>query len=333
MADDRLTIYDFHKSQNPDGSAAQIVEILAQENPAIQDAPAYPSNAELGHQVTIQRSLPSVATGKINRGITRSKGTTEQATDAIGYWVARSEVDPRIRKVKGDAVYMARRLAERRMFAESMSQTVCNALFYGNTATDESAFDGLSPRMASLNSTSFIDPFVLSMGTVVGGDGCSIYVVDWGKDACHLIYPQKEAGSMGLQIEDLPDRDGEDVDGKSMRVDAEEYHWMTGLAVEDRRHMARLANVDLSDALLAAPTQGWLLDELEKILSYMPPPGNATRVMYGPTFLEPGWRKQARSRANQALTIEDYLNKQTVHVWGVPYRSVRQLSVAEAAVS
>ena len=64
MADDRLTLYDFHKSQDPDGSAAQIVEVLAQENPAIEDAPIYPSNAEVGHRVTIQRSLPTIATAK-----------------------------------------------------------------------------------------------------------------------------------------------------------------------------------------------------------------------------------------------------------------------------
>ena len=333
MADDRLTLYDLTRSQDPDGQAAQIVEVLAQENPAIQDAPIYPSNAELGHQVTIQRNLPTVATAKINKGIARSKGTTEQATDAIGYWAGRSEVDPRIRKLKGDAVYMARRSAEDRMFAEAASQAVCQALYYGNHTSDESSFDGLAPRMNALNTTSFIDPFVLSMGTVTGSDGCSIYVIDWGDRACHLVYPQKYEGGKGLVIEDLPDRDGTDVDGTSMRVDVTEYHWYCGLAIEDRRHMGRLANIDLSDALLAAPTQGWLLDELEKILSYMPAPGGATRVMYGPTLLEPGWRKQARSRSNQALTIQDYLQKQTVHVWGIPFRPVRQLSVAEATVS
>lgn len=333
MADDRLTIYDFHKSKNPDGSPAQIVEILAQENPAIQDAPAYPSNAELGHRVTIQRNLPTVATAKINKGIARSKGTTEQLVDAIGYWAGRSEVDPRIRKLQGDGAYMARRTAEDRMFAEAASQTVCQALFYGNHATDEASFDGFAPRMNALNSTSFIDPFVISKGTVTGADGCSIYVIDWGDRACHLVYPQKYAGGMGLVIEDLPDRDGSDVDGSSMRVDVTEYHWFCGLAVEDRRHMSRLANIDLSDAGLDAPTQGFLLDDLEKLLSFMPAPGNANRVMYGPTFLEPGWRKQARSHANQALTIQDYLQKQTVHVWGVPFRPVRQLSVAEATVS
>jgi hypothetical protein len=336
VADDRLTIYDFNRSKNPDGTQAKIVEVLAQENPAIQDAPAYPSNADIGHRVTIQRNLPAVGTAKINKGITRSKGTTEQIVDAIGYWAARSEVDPRIRKVYGEAAYMSRRMGENRMFAEAFSQATCNALFYGNHATDESSFDGFSPRMGSLNTASFIDPFVLNMAysvSVSGGDGCSIYVIDWGPDACHLIYPKEYSGSMGLVIEDLPDRDGTDVDGTSMRVDVTEFHWFLGLACENRRHMGRLANIDLSDALLASPTQGFLLDELEKVLSYMPDPGGATRVMYGPTFLEPGWRKQARSRANQALTIQDYLGKQIVHLWGIPYRSVRQLSTAESTVS
>lgn len=331
MADDRLTFYDFHTAR--DGSVPTIVEILAQELPAYRDAPIFPSNAEIGHEVVIQRSLPTVTTGRINRGITRSKGTTEVLVDAIGYWVGKSAVDPRIRDTKGEAAYMSRRLAEDRMFAEAVAQAVDQCLWYGRHSTDDSSFDGFMPRMGALNSTSFIDPFCLSMGAVVGGDGCSISIIDWGKDACHLVYPQKFAKGAGLDIVDLPDRDSSDDDGKEMRADVTEYHLYTGLAVEDRRHMARLANIDLSDALLPAPTQGWLLDELEKLLSYMPAPGNANRVMYGPTFLEPGWRKQARSRANQALSIDDYLGKQTVHVWGVPYRSDRQLSTAEATVS
>lgn len=333
MADDRLTLYDFHKSKNPDGQPAQIVEILAQENPAIEDAPAYPSNAEFGHRVTVQRALPTIATAKINKGIPRSKGTTEQLTDAIGYWAGRSEVDPRIRNVQGDAAYMARRMAEDRMFAEAAGQTVCQAQFYGNVATDEAAFDGFGPRLNALNTTNLNDAMVLSMGSVTGADGTSVWVVDWGDRACHLVYPQKYAAGAGLKINDLPDRDGEDIDGRPMRVDVTEYEWYVGLAIEDRRHMARLANIDLSDALLASPTQGWLYDKLDQLLGYMPPPGNAQRVIYCSTWLEPALRTQARARSNQALSIEDYRGKLIPHLWGFPIRGVRQLSIAEATVS
>jgi hypothetical protein len=307
---------------------------MNQYNPPLQDAPAFPSNAPQGNRTTYRRSLPLVGTAKINKGVVRSKSTTDQRTDVIGYFAGRSEIDVRIRKVEGEAAYVSKRRKEDRAFEEALAQLGCNTLFYGDVKNDEASFDGLAPRMNALNqgsAPSRVDPLVFSQGTVSGGDGCSIFIVDWGEDATHLIYPP--ATTSALDLSDKPDQSVNDQDGNPFQADVSLYDWFFGLAVEDPRHIARVANVDLSDAALDSPTQGKLFDTLEKILSFMPEPGPNQRVLYCPTALWAPFNKQARNGTNVMLSIREYLGRPTPHVYEFPLRKVDQLSVAEPAVS
>lgn len=340
MADNRLTFLDFQKSQDPDGAPAQAVELMNEFNPFLRDAPAFPTNAPLGHRTTFTRSLPTVGTAKINKGITRSKSTTDQRVDPIGYWAGRSEIDIRHRKIWGEAAYRQRRLDEDKRFEEAFAQEVCNAFLYGNVAEDEASMDGLATRMASLNQGSDNKASqVWSMGTVVGSDGTSIYIVDWGERTCHIGYPQNDsAGAGGLDIQDKGEENVLDVDSNPMYADVTTYDWMTGLVVKDPRRIARLANIDLSDSALDAPTQGRMIDKLEQILSRMPTPPRGTeavgrRILYCATPLWASFTKQARSQANQALSIQDYLGMPTPHFWSNPIVQVDQISITESAVS
>lgn len=334
MPDNRLTLYDFAKSRNPDGTQADVYELMNQYNPPFQDGPAVPSNAPEGNRTTYRRSLPLVGTARINKGVVRSKSTTDQRTDVIGYFAGRSEVDVRIRKVQGEAAYIAKRRKEDRAFEEALAQLICNNFFYGDVKTDEASFDGLAPRMAALNqgsAPSRVDPQVRSHGTVSGGDGASIYVVDWGEDATHWIYPPNTIS--GLDVQDKPDQQVNDDDGNPFQADVSLYDQFVGVAVEDPRHIGRLANVDLSDAALDAPTQGKLFDSLEALLSFMPEPGPNQRVLYCPTALWAPFNKQARNGTNVMLSIREYLGRPTPHVYEWPLRKVDQLSITEPSIS
>jgi hypothetical protein len=327
-----MTLLDFAKSKDPNGSQAQVYELMNQFNPCMQDAPAYPSNAPLGNRTTYRRSLPAVGTAKINKGVTRSKSTTDQRVDTIGYFAGRSEVDARIRKLEGDGAFVSKRKDEDSAFEEALSQLVCNTMFYGDVKTDEASFDGLAPRMGALNAgTDLTTSQVWSQGTVTGGDGASIYIVDWGERAAHLIYPPTSIA--GLDVQDKGELSVNDADGNPMQAYVSLYDWFVGLVVKDPRHIARLANIDISDAALDTPTQGKLIDILEKIMAHMPDPGAAQRVLYCPFKLYSSFNKQARSFSNQALQIRDYLGRPTPHFYEYPLRKVQQLSITEATVS
>ena len=332
MADTRMTLLDYAKSQDPDGSQAQVIELMNQYNPWVQDATATPANAPLGNRTTLRRSLPVVGTAKINKGVTRSKSTSDQRTDTIGYFAGRSEMDVRLRMLEGSAAYLKKRSDETAAFEEALAQAVSLTMAYGNIVSDEASFDGLAPRMAALNpGTDLTASQVWSMGSVTGGDGCSIYIVDWAANMTSLIFPPNSVA--GLQVNDKPDLPVNDVDGNSFQADVMTYDWFVGLCVKDPRHVARLANIDLSDAIIDSPTQGIILDKLEQIFSRMPDPGPAQRVMYCPIALWSGFTKQARTRANLALQIIDYLGKPTPAMWGYPLRKVQQLATNEATVS
>lgn len=332
MPDTRMTLLDFAKSQDPNGTQAQVLELQNQFSPILQDAPAYPSNAPYGHRITLRRSLPSVGTAKINKGVIKSKSTTDQRVDAIGFFSGRSEVDVRFRKVEGDAAFAKKRADEDATFEESLAQLLTLTAFYGDTKSDEASFDGLAIRMATLNQgTTLTDPQVWSMGTVSGGDGCSIYIVDWGERAAHLIYnPNVTAG---LDVQDLGEQSVNDADGNPFQAAVTLYEQFVGLTVKDPRHIARLANIDLSDALVDAPTQGKIFDKIEQIFSMMPEPGGANRVLYCPLKLYAGFLKQARSVSNLALSMGEYLGKPTPMMWGYPLRRSDQLSITESTVS
>ncbi len=330
----RLNFLDFAKSKDPNGVQAQVFELMAQYNPVMQDAPAFPSNAPMGNRTTYRRSLPSVGTAKINKGVTRSKSQTDQRIDAIGYFAGRSEIDSRLMKIEGSGAFQSKRAAEDRSFEEALSQLVCNTIFYGDTKTDEASFDGLAPRMDDLNpGTSITGSQVWSQGSPGSTDTASIYVIDWGADACHLIYPPESVG--GLDVQDKGEVSVDDVDGNPMFAYVSAYDWFVGLAVKDPRHIARLCNIDVSDSKVAAPTQagGVLINSLEEIMAYMPDPGPAQRVLYCPTALYSSFMKQARSFSNQALSIQDYLGRKTPHFYEYPLRKVDQLSVTESTVS
>lgn len=333
--DTRTTLLDFILAKNCDGTLAETVELMSQLSPILQDSHVVPANAPYGNTTTYRRALPTVGTAKLNKGVIRSKSAQDKRQDTIGYFAGRSEVDARFRKIEGDAVYAGKRRDEDQAFEEALVQLVTNTFFYGDVKTDEASFDGLAPRMAALNAGADITASqVWSMAggqAVVGADGFSMFVVDWGERATRLIFPPNTVGS--LDVQDLGDIPVVDADGASMQAGVTLYDWFIGVSVKDPRHIARLANIDLSDSALDTPLQGKIFDKMEQIFSLMPEPGGSNRVIYCPLRAYASFLKQARTVSNLALSMGEYLGKPTPMMWGYPLRRSDQLSVTESTVS
>lgn len=336
MADTRLTFMDFQKQLDPSGENLMVVaEVLNQVNAPIQDGPITPSNADLGHRVTLRTGMPVVSTGKIDKGIPRSKSATEQRVESMALFVGRSEIDVRQKLVWGEPKYNQKRASEDIVFAEAFSQYVAQQFLYGTITADEGTFDGIAMRMATLGQPVPGTPGsqVWSMGTVTGGDGTSMFIVDWDADrGVHWIYPQ-ESNSGGLNTSDHRDTPVNDVDGNQFFADVTEYMWSIGIAVEDPRRIARIPNIDISDANLDVPTQGTIINKLVDVLSYMPDVFNMQRVIYTPARLWAAFRKQALNKSNAALTMEMYLGMPVPHFDGIPMRRCDQISLSEGTVS
>jgi major capsid protein gp7 len=338
--DTALTFYDFQKTLDPTGTKSMpVVEVLNQINAPLQDGSITPSNALLGHRVEIRASLPTTTIGQVNKGVPRSKGTTEQRNESMAMFVNRSVVDARQKDLWGEAIFNDKRATEDRAAVESMSQFVANQFAYGSGAANSGGFDGIATRMAALNQPTpgANGSQVWSQGTVAGGDGTSIYIVDWNSDVgVHWIYPANSATG-GLKIADKGENvPTTDADGSNSYFAAvTEYTWSIGIAVEDPRRIARLANVDSSDANLGGmATQGLLADNLVKMLAYMPSAMGFTRVMYCHATLLAAWELQIMNKAAPLyLTMDEYLGEKVPHFHGVPIRRLDQLSLSESTVS
>lgn len=335
----RLTFAEIAKGQDPNGHAAKIFEVLSEKFPILTDAPAYPSNAMMGNRVTIRTGLPAVQKVRINEGIQPTRSSKAQRIDTIGMYAGRSELDRRLLMTAGPELVNAERWNEERAFTESMGQAVVRELLYGSEKVDSAGMTGFMPRLAALSS-SIRGSTVLSMGSVSGGDGTSILVVDWGQDGAHLIYPRdgqkigKAAPLAGLYVDAISEpMEATDPNGRKFRALVTEFHWLVGLTVKDPRHIGRIANVDVSDANVASPTQGLLNDKMIDLLTNMPPADGFTRVIYVPRTIEAAWMKQLQNKSNIWLTMMDRMSKPTLHFWGYPVRSVDAFSLAESTVS
>jgi hypothetical protein len=348
VTDSRSTLYDHVTLEAPDGGLMPIVDVLKQVLPVVQDAPAYPTNGTFGHRTAIRTSNPTISFGKINKGIKRSKGTWENRNDTFGMFVARHEKDIKIRKVVGDASFQHERWIQDQGFIEGLAQAFSQNLIYGDTKVDEASFDGVAGRLGSLQTASKQKSQVWGAGAS-GGDNTSIYIVDWGERGAHLIYP-KDGGIAGLDKKDWGDVPNcLDVNGDPMTAAVMEYSWYVGLAVEDPRHIARLANISVADANLVEilkatpsyPTNGSIINKLEDLLGEMPSQAGMNRVMYAHSRIVTAFRKQARSFSNQALQLSDYLDPSTGNVLdkdapylhGIPLRRLDQISITESTVA
>jgi hypothetical protein len=327
----RMSLSEYVKSEAPDGSQAEIAEVMNEVGTMIQDAHVKPSNALLGNTTVIRKTLPTFASVKINQGVTPSITTTEQKVDTIGMFEGAAETDARLPGILGMADFEKRRKADLMAFVEVATQTGHQYLLYGSTLTDEAGFDGFMPRLNALNTTDYSTSIVASMGSVTGSDGCSVLIVDWGENACSLLFPKNSVA--GLETIDEGKVPVLDSDNKRFMAYLTTLRWKIGLGVDDRRHMGRLANIDTSDSLLASPTQGNLYRELTKVLNKMPDPGTAQRVMYVPIDLYTALWLQAMEKSNLQLTLQEYLGKMEPHFMGWPFRKVQRMTIAESTVS
>jgi hypothetical protein len=326
MGMDRLTLLDIAKQSDPDGKPAQVMEILNQTNIVLQDAPAAAANAPMGNRVTIRSSLPVVNFAKVNQGVVRSKGSTEQKVDTIGLIAGLSEVDSKLQKIVGAAQFDKARWNEDAGFIESMGQLAANTFFYGDERTNEAAFTGFATRMASLQNA-ISGPQVVGYGSTT--NLTSMYVVDWGERACSLIYP--EASLAGIDSRDKGELRVTDADGNPMMAFVTAYDWTLGLTVRDPRHIGRLANIDYVAA--QTDTSLKLGTALIDVLNSMPAAGSFQRVIYCHRFIFAAFFKQAISKQYAALRIDDYLGKPTPYFWDTPLRRCDQISIAESQIS
>lgn len=241
LAASHPTLLDLAKRLDPDGKIDVIAEILTQENPILEDMNFVEGNLPTGHRTTIRTGLPTPTWRKLYGGVQPTKSNTAQVTDSCGMLEAYAEVDKALADLNGNTA--AFRLSEDRAHIEGMAQELASTIIYGNEGDQPEAFTGLAPRYNSLSAAN-ADNIVSAGGT--GSDNTSIWLVVWGDQTLHGIYPK--GSRAGLDMEDKGQVTIENVDGAGGRMEAYRTHYRhdCGLTVRDWRFAARVCNIDVS---------------------------------------------------------------------------------------
>jgi hypothetical protein len=237
------TLVDVAKRLDPDGTIADIAELLAQMNPMLQDMAWKESNLPTSHRTTVRTTLPTVGWRTLNTGSTPSKSTTGQAEDSLAILDAWFEVDKHIADLNGNTEQF--RLSESTAFVEAMAQEVAGTVIYGNVGTAPEEFTGLAPRYNSLSGTTASN--VITGGGGSGGDNSSIWLVGWGDEKIFGIYPKgSKAGLVHENLGLVTVETTAGVGGTRMRAYQDHWEWKCGLCVKDWRYAVRIPNIDIS---------------------------------------------------------------------------------------
>jgi len=240
-----VDLIDVYKQQDGKGQYIPIIEMLTQMNPILDDANAVECNKGTEHLHTVRTGLPSVAWGRLYKGIVQSKSGKAQVSDTTGFVEGLSTVDERLLELSGNRG--AVRLAEGMGYLEAMNNEVATKIFYGNTAADPDQFMGLAPRfnVAPTNATPAPNSNQIIDAGGVGVDNTSIWLVTWGDNQTNLLYPK--GTKAGVSREDMGRQRVLDAAGNPYYAEEEKYTWHVGLAVKDWRYVARVCNIDVSN--------------------------------------------------------------------------------------
>lgn len=327
LSSNNPTLLDVAKRLDPNGNIDKIVELLAQQNEVIDDATFLEGNLQTGHKTTVRTGIPTPTWRKLYGGVQPSKSRTAQVTDNCGMLEAYAEVDKALADLNGNTV--AFRMSEDAAHVEGMNQEFAGTLVYGNEGTEPEAFTGLSPRFNDSTAENGLN--IIKAGAV-GADNTSIWLVVWGPNTVHCIYPKGSKG--GLQMTDKGLVTIENADGSNGRMEAyrTHYRWDCGLTVRDWRYVVRVCNIDVSDMATATNAKA-LVTYMIQAIERIPSLAAGRAAFYMNRNLREALRLGILEKVSNQLTWETVAGKRVAMFDGIPIRRVDQILNSESLVA
>ena len=315
---------DFYKGQ----PAGEIIELMNQTNDMLSDVQWMESNQSDGHLTRIRTGLPEVYWRRLYKGTPPSKSEWAQVKETCGMLEALQELDVAEVELYGDKA-RAFRLSEAKAFTEAMRQKVAKTLIYGDNSNVPDEFNGLMKRYPSLSS-----PHVVNASGSTANKETSMYLVAWGSDTVHGLYPKGSSG--GLQKEDLGKYMTTDASGNKFQVFGDKYNWRCGLAVRDWRAVVRICNIDTTKLTKRKGETGWI--DLQALTiaakNMMPPQMRNKAIWYCNQDVLTALEMQSIDYGTVHLTYGQFFDSKAVPaLHGRPIRQCDVLLSTEAVVS
>lgn len=325
------TLVDLVKMINPnDGRLLFVAQTLARKNPIVREVPILEANQILQHVGSRQNSLPTVQKRAINDGVPKSTHKEIPVTAPMSLFETMSQIDEELLRLAG-ANAGAFRERKDAAFIEAMAQAVADEVFFGSLADDVLGFNGLATLFNSTtvypNGDSSWYYNVLSGGGS-GGDCTSLYIIEWGPEKVHLIYPK--GTQAGIEINDLGKQLVTGVTASTQFVAyVTQFKWRCGLYVQDERCVQRIANIERSGA-----TNIFDDDQLIQGLNQLPDMGeNPNTRIYCNRQIRTQMDIRLKDKNNVNYSTADAFGKPVMYFRGVPVQVCDALNTSESDVT
>ncbi len=326
------TYLDLIKSQDPDGKAAKIVEVLQRNCPLMQYLTFQQGNLDTGHRVTLETALPSIGYVAFNEGVEAGKFETGQFDEQCGMMEAKSNLDCKLFDLNGGDAY---RVQYDMRILRAFQNEVETGMFYNSTATSPKRWNGLGPRYNALSGQPYSSQVVDS--TVAGGTGndqTSAWLVHFSPDTVFGIVPKGQG--VGLQTHNMGVQMVPDAASNTYRAYQTVWNWNIGLVVADGEAVVRIANIDTGSIVGSGQL---LIDDMDTAWFKMPnrikrAPGRIAWFMNA-TCAEYLHKQAKTSVAASTLSIKADLitGQEMTHYMGVPILVSDQILNTEAPIA
>ncbi len=304
------------------------LELMNQTNDILNDIPWMESNMSDGHKTRMRTGLPTIYYRRLYRGTPPSKGQWSEVKEVTSMLEARMELDIKEIELYGDKA-RAFRLSESKAFLEAMRQKVARTLFYGSHDVAPDEFNGFALRYSDVSKS-----HVISAGGSSAASNSSIWLISWGADTVHGLYPK--GSKAGIAHRDLGERDCTDTDGNKFSGVVDLYNWDCGLAVRDWRAVVRICNIPTASLTKRAGETGFVdLQALTvKAKNVMPEQMRGKAIWYCSADVLTALELQSIDKGNVHLTYGEYFDSKAVpFLHGRPIRQCDCLVGTEDAVA
>lgn len=252
------TLVDWANRENADKSIADIIEVAAQVNELLAYIPWVQCNDGSRHETTVRSGYSTPTWTSLYQFVQPSKSTTVKVYDSTGVMEDYSEISVKLAKRNGmSAAWMK---SEEDGTVIGLNEEFMQTFFYGDQATEQEAFTGMSARYDSTSAENAIN--IIKEGA--GDADTSMWLLSFGDRQLHGIYP--DGFTMGLNYEDKGQVTDNDGSGGRLELFRGFYQWACGISLRDWRSCGRI-QFDYSALTKDAATGTNLYDALSKMIT------------------------------------------------------------------
>ncbi|MBO7733349.1 MAG: hypothetical protein J6S67_12365 [Methanobrevibacter sp.] len=236
---DQLTSLEVAKRSDMSDSTRKIIEQLNVYNELLFDAPILPANQGTVDTHLVRTALPHGEHRGYNQGVGKAASQTKTTKDVISNIEIYSTVD---KQMVDDAPNPKEQLQiEQNAFIEGLSQDITDDLIYGNHDADELQTNGFAYRLNTVDNKK-----VISLQSTTTTGLTSIYLIKWGTDKCHIIYP-RSSKSAGIEYKWLGEQTVKADDGSGeYQAYRAHYRVARGVSIGHEMSVIRICNIDLN---------------------------------------------------------------------------------------